>query len=299
MSRAPGMPAQSLNFPVAPPSVRLIQIRDLVYKVAGMFQPDSKLRLLETGCWKRMHVLGVTTLQDYYQCLIRMPTCEAELVALLNEITVGETYFFRNQPQLDALRSVVFPRIVEAKSKTANRHLRIWSAGCSTGEEAYTLSMVLREELDGQLQGWTFEILATDLNQRSIVHAEQGLYGEYSTRHLSEHFRRKYFVSSGENLQINADVKTFVNFSRLNFLDDAGMVLLAHLDVIFCCNVLIYFHGAAKGRVVQHFYDSLLPHGYLFLGQSESLYGVNEDFRLVHMSSATAYVKSAVPPVQI
>ena len=103
-----------------------------------------------------------------------MPTCEAELVALLNEITVGETCFFRNQPQLDALCGVVIPRIVEAKSKTANRHLRIWSAGCSTGEEAYTLAMVLREELDRQLQKWTFKIMATDLNQRSIAHAEQG-----------------------------------------------------------------------------------------------------------------------------
>jgi chemotaxis protein methyltransferase CheR len=219
-------------------------------------------------------------------------------VALLNEITVGETCFFRNQPQLDALHSVVFPRIVQAKSTTSNRHLRIWSAGCSTGEEAYTLSMVLRGELDGQLQGWTFEILATDLNQRSIVHAERGLYGEYSTRHLSENFREKYFVSSGKNLQINADVKPFVKFNRLNFLDDARMVLLAGLDLIFCCNVLIYFHGAAKGRVVQHFYNSLLPHGYLFLGQSESLYGVNEDFHLVHMSSATAYAKSGTLPVQ-
>jgi len=299
LSRATAIPAQSLNFPVAPPSARLIQIRDLVYKVAGLFQPDSKLRFLETGCWKRMQALGVTTLQDYHQCLIRMPTSEAELVALLNEITVGETCFFRNPPQLDALRNVVFPRIVQARSMTSNRHLRVWSAGCSTGEEAYTLSMVLREELDGQLQGWTFEILATDLNQRSIVHAEQGLYGEYSTRHLSESFRKKYFVPSGKNLQINADVKTSVTFNRINFLDDANMVLLTDLDVIFCCNVLIYFHGASKERVVRHFYDSLLPHGYLFLGQSESLYGVNDDFHLVHMSSATAYVKSTAPPVQI
>jgi chemotaxis protein methyltransferase CheR len=257
-----------------------------------MFQPDNKLRLLESGCWKRMHILGVTTLQDYYQSLTRVPMCEAELAALLDEITVGETFLFRNQPQLDALRSVVLPRIVEAKSKTSNRHLRVWSAGCSTGEEAYTLSMVLREELKGQLQGWTFEILATDLNQRSIVHAEQGVYGEYSTRNLSEYFRQKYFVSCGNNLQINAEVKTCVRFSRVNFLDDASMVMLGHLDLIFCCNVLIYFHGAAKGHVVQHFYNNLLAHGYLFLGHSESLYGVSEDFRLVHMSSATAYVKS-------
>ena len=293
MSRAIVTPAQSLNYPVAQPSARLVQIRDLVYKVAGMFQPDSKLRLLESGCWKRMHVLGVTTLQDYYQCLNRMPTCEVELVALLNEITVGETSFFRNQPQLDALRDVVLPRLIEAKAKTANRHLRIWSAGCSTGEEAYTLSMVLREELEGQLRGWTFEIMATDLNQRSIVHAEQGLYGDYSTRNLSEYFRRKYFVAHGKNLQINAELKPFIKFSRMNFLDDASMVMLSDLDLIFCCNVLIYFHGAAKGRVVRHFYNNLLPHGCLFLGHSESLYGVNDDFRLVHMSSATAYVKSA------
>lgn len=290
------MPAQSPAYSDAPPSARLVQIRDLVYKVAGMFQPDSKLRFLESRCWKRMHVLGVTTLRDYYQCLTRMPTCEAELVALLNEITIGETCFFRNQPQLDALHSIVLPRIFKAKCKTSNRHLRIWSAGCSTGEEAYTLSMMLREELDAQPKEWILEIIATDLNQRSIAHAEQGLYGEYSTRNLSEYFRQKYFVSCGNNLQINAEVKTFVKFSRLNFLDDASMVLLANLDLIFCCNVLIYFHGAAKERVVQHFYDNLLPHGYLFLGQSESLYGVNEDFRLVHMSFATAYVKSTSTP---
>jgi len=301
--RAAVTPAPSLNYPVAPASAGLIQIRDLIYKVAGMFQPDSKLRLLESGCRKRMQILGVTTLQGYYQCLSRAPTSEAELVALLNEITVGETCFFRNQPQLDALSSVVLPRIIEVKSKISNPHLRIWSAGCSTGEEAYTLAMVLREELDGQLQRWTFEILATDLNERSIVHADQGIYGEYSTRNLSAYFRQKYFVSCGNNLQINPEVKTFVRFRRANLLDDANLVLRADLDLIFCCNVLIYFHGAAKERVVQHFYNNLLPHGYLFLGHSESLYGVNEDFRLVHMPSATAYVKSekrsTAPAVQI
>jgi len=280
----------------APPSAQLIKIRDLVYRVAGMFQPDSKLPLLASRCSKRMQALGVATLQDYYRWLTVNPASQAELVALLNEITVGETCFFRNQPQFDALRSIVLPRIVEAKSKMSIRHLRIWSAGCSTGEEAYTLGMILREEASSRLQGWTFEILATDLNERSVAHAEQGLYGEYSTRNLPEYFRQKYFVSCQDNLQINAELKTYVKFSRVNFLDDSSMLLMKDLDVIFCCNVLIYFHGAAKGSVIQHFYNNLLPHGYLFLGHSESLYGLNDDFRLVHLPSATAYVKSENNP---
>jgi chemotaxis protein methyltransferase CheR len=297
LSPATARPAESSLSLGAPPSAQLLQIRDLVYRVAGIFQPDSKLGLLESRCRKRMQILGVTTFQDYYRCLTVKPATQAELVALLNEITVGETFFFRNQPQLDALRNIVLPRIVEEKAKMSARHLRIWSAGCSTGEEPYTLCMMLLEELTGQLKGWTFEILATDLNELSVAHAEQGLYGEYSTRTLPEHFRQKYFVACGENLQINAELKNYVKFSRLNFLDDPGMAFINDLDVIFCCNVLIYFHGAAKNRVIQHFYDNLLPHGYLFLGHSESLYGVNEDFRLVHLPSATAYVKSEKRPL--
>ena len=297
MSHARARSAESSLSLGGPPSIQLIQIRDLVYRVAGMFQPDSKLRILESRCWKRMQALGVATLQDYYRWLSACPANQTELVALLNEITVGETFFFRNQPQLDALHNIVLPRIVVAKSKTSTRHLRIWSAGSSTGEEPYTLSMMLLEELTGQLKGWTFEILATDLNQISVAHAEQGLYGEYSTRNLPEHFRQKYFVSCGESLQIDAELKSHVKFSRVNLLDDSKMVFIKDLDVIFCCNVLIYFHGAAKGRVVQHFYNNLLSHGYLFLGHSESPYAVNEDFRLVHLPSATAYVKLEKRPL--
>ena len=199
MSPATARPAESSLNLGAPPSAQLIKIRDLVYRVAGMFQPDSKLPLLESRCSKRMQALGVATLQDYYRWLTVNPASQAELVALLNEITVGETCFFRNQPQLDALRSIVLPRIVEAKSKMSTRHLKIWSAGCSTGEEAYTLGMILREETGSRFQGWTFEILATDLNERSVLHAKQGLYGEYSTRNLPEYFRQKYFVSCGDS----------------------------------------------------------------------------------------------------
>ena len=292
MTSTTSMPLRSAAAPEGPPSPQLVRIRDLVYQVAGIFQPDNKLRLLEDRCHKRMATLGVASLPDYYECLTTKPIRQVELVSLLNEITIGETCFFRNQPQLDALRNVVLPRILESRKNMALRHLRIWSAGCSTGEEPYTLSMMLMEEQASRLTGWTFEIVATDLNERSVAHAKQGTYGTYSTRNLTPYFKQKYFRASGENLTVNAEVKAHVNISRLNLLDDVRMAFLKGFDIIMCCNVLIYFDVLSKRRVIQHFYNNLLPHGYLFLGHSESLYGVSDDFRLVHLPSATAYIKS-------
>lgn len=286
-------PMRAAEKPVGAPNPVLVQLRDLVYQVAGIFQPDNKLRLLEDRCAKRMGVLGVSSLRDYYECLTVRPIRQAELINLLNEITIGETCFFRNQPQLDALRHIVLPRIVEARAKLALRHMRIWSAACSTGEEPYTLSMIMLEELAGKLKGWTYEVIATDLNERSIAQAKNGLYGGYSTRNLPPYFRQKYFTARGNELHVNANAREKVTFNRVNFLDDSKMAFIKGLDVIFCCNALIYFDIGSKRRVIQHFYNNLLPHGYLFLGHAESLYGVTDDFQLVHLPSATAYVKLA------
>ena len=271
---------------------QLVRIRDLIYQVAGIFQPDNKLLLLQDRCAKRMKMLGMATLYEYYECLTVKPMRQAEITSLLNEITIGETCFFRNQPQLDAIRNVVLPKILETKSKLPLRHLRIWSAGCSTGEEPYTLSILMLEEMVGRLKGWTFEILATDLNQKSLAHAADGVYGTYSTRNLTTHFRNKYFNPHGDGLYVLPEVKARVNFNRVNLSDDSRMAFIKGIDLIMCCNVLIYFDGASKRRVIQHFYNNLLGHGYLLLGHSESLYGISDDFRLVHLPSATAYVKS-------
>ena len=228
--------------------------------------------------------------------------CHGGRLELAGGITIGETCFFRNQPQLDALRNIVMARIVEARANMALRHLRIWSAGCSTGEEPYTLSMMLLEETAGKLQGWTFEILATDLNERSIAHCKRGSYGDYSTRNLTPYFRQKYFTERGDELVVNPEVKAQVNFTRVNLQDSAPMSFIEGIDVILCCNVLIYFDVTSKRRVIQHFYNSLLPRGYLFLGHSESLFGVSDDFRLVHLPAATAYIKPEkrpLPPLEV
>jgi chemotaxis protein methyltransferase CheR len=274
-----------------PPDPELVRIRDLVYQTAGIFHPDTKLRLLFDRCGRRMKELNTPSLRDYFSCLTVKPNRQAELVSLLNEITIGETCFFRNQAQLEALIQVVIPKIIAAKAQLPIRRLRIWSAGCSTGEEPYTLSMLLLEEAQRQLKGWIVEILATDLNERSLAHAGEAVYGTYSTRNLSAHYRGKYFAPVADQLQVQPPVRSGVTFSRLNLSDDSRMSSMQGMDVIFCCNVLIYFDLASKRKVIQHFYNNLLPDGHLFLGQSESLYGVTDEFRLVHLPGATAYVK--------
>ena len=275
----------------SPPDPELVRIRDLIYQVAGIFHPDTKLRLLFDRCGRRMKELKAASLREYFEHLTLKPTRQTELIALLNEITIGETCFFRSQPQLDALRQIILPKIVAAKAGLPIPRLRIWSAGCSTGEEPYTLSMVTKEESQ-RLQDWTVEILATDLNEHSLAHACNASYSAYSTRYVTPLYQQKYFVPVGNELQLQLSARKGVSFTRLNLSDDARMALMTGMDLIFCCNVLIYFDIASKRRVIEHFYKNLLPHGYLFLGQTESLYGVNDQFRLIHLPGATAYVRS-------
>jgi len=274
----------------------LYRIRDLIYRAAGIFQPDTKLRLVADRCGRRMQELGVKTPRDYLDRLTQPGFGRDEMVKLLNEITIGETCFFRHQPQLDALKSIVWPRIINARASIPVKKLRIWSAGCSTGEEAYTLALLLLEESGSLFKGWTFEIQATDLNERSLEHAKLALYDNYSVRNVSPHFRQKYFTAAGERFQLSPAVKGLVTFSRLNLVEDARMLLMKGMDLIFCANVLIYFDLTSKRRVIQHFYSNLQPHGYLFLGHSESLFGVCDQFKLVHFPSATGYMKSQPQP---
>ena len=270
----------------------LYQIRDLIYQIAGILQPDHRLEFLEKRCQKRMAIVGAGTLQDYYDFLTRSANRNAELTELLNEITIGETFFFRNLTQIEALRKVILPAIVENKRRLPFSKLRVWSAGCSTGEEAYTMAILFLEESAGILKNLKFEVVATDLNERSLEKARAGVYGDYATRNLSAYLQEKYFTRAGNLLAVKDTVKSMVQFSRVNLLDDAKMIFMKNMDVIFCCNVMIYFDGAARKKVVQHYYNNLLPKSYLFLGHSESLFGINDQFRLVHFPGATAYYKA-------
>jgi len=271
------------------------QIRDLVYKVSGIYKSEEKLYLLADGCGRRMKELGTRTPRDYWDQLTRHPMRDGELRQLLNEITIGETCLFRSQPQLDALRKVILPQIVAEKNKQLTKKLRIWSAGCSTGEESYTLAMNMLEEGERLLKGWTVEILATDLNDRSIEAAKAGIYGDYAVRNTSEYYKRKYFSRLDERqLQVCPAVRKLITFSRLNLQDDSKMLLMTGMDLIFCCNVLIYFDGVSKSKVINHFFSTLNGGGYFFLGTSESLMKLNQQFHLVHFPGTIAYWKPSL-----
>ena len=271
------------------------QIRDLVYKVSGIYQLEEKLYLLADSCGRRMKHLNLKTPRDYWDRLTAHANRDAELRQLLNEVTIGETCLFRSQPQIDALRQVILPEIVNERSKQIVKRLRIWSAGCSTGEEAYTLAMIVLEEKDRLFKEWTVEILATDLNDNSVETAKAGIYGDYALRSTTEYFKRKYFTRADEKkLQVQQEVKKLVSFSRLNLQDDSKMLFMKGMDLIFCCNVLIYFDGPSKSKVVDHFFSNLNSGGYFFLGTSESLLKLNDKFHLVHFPGAIAYWKPSL-----
>lgn len=271
------------------------QIRDLVYKVSGIYKADEKLYLLADGCVRRMKVMGAKSSRDYWDYLTANPSRDGELRQLLNEITIGETCLFRSQPQLDAVRKVILPEIVVEKTKQITKRLRIWSAGCSTGEESYTLAMNMMEESEKLLKGWTVEILATDLNDRSVETAKAGIYGDYALRNTTDYYKRKYFTTLDEKkLQVRPEVKKLITFSRLNLQDDSKMLFMKGMDLIFCCNVLIYFDGASKAKVVNHYYTNLNFGGYFFLGTSESLLNLNDKFHLVHFPGSIAYWKPSL-----
>jgi chemotaxis protein methyltransferase CheR len=272
-----------------------LKIRDVIYQNSGIYQSEEKLYLLAARCGRRMSALKMKTPADYLQYLADRKTKDPELRLLLNEITIGETYMFRSPPQLEALKTVILPQLIAAKSAIGFKRLRLWSAGCSTGEEAYTLAMFLLEESVRTLSGWTFDILATDLNDNSLAAAKAGIYGEYALRSTTELLRKKYFRPHDEKkLQATDQLKSIIRFDRVNLNDDSKMLFQKGMDVVFCCNVLIYFDLVSKRKVVEHFHSNLMPGGYLFLGHAESLYQVDNRFHLVHFPGTIGYWK---PPI--
>jgi chemotaxis protein methyltransferase CheR len=272
-----------------------VQIRDLVYKVSGIYQLEEKLYLLVDACARRMKATAVGTAREYWDHLTAHPGRENEIRMLLNEVTIGETCLFRSVPQLEALRKVILPEMVGEKTKQIMKRMRIWSAGCSTGEEPHTLAISMLEESEGLLKGWNTEIVGTDLNDRSVEACKAGVYGDYALRNTPEAIKRKYFTPADDRkLQARPEVKKLITVSRLNLKDDSKILFMKGMDLIFCCNVLIYFDAASKTRVIEHFYSNLNFGGYLFLGTSESLLGLNDKFHVVHFPGAIGYWKPSL-----
>jgi chemotaxis protein methyltransferase CheR len=265
-------------------------LRDFIYNLCGMYFHTTKKYFLESRLSKRIEATRTKTAMDYYG-LLKSPRGGEELRFLLDEVTTNETYFFRCVPQLNAIETKFLPEIIEAKSKMGFRKLRIWSAASSSGEEAYTLAMILLEKRATILKDWIIEIIGTDINETVVAQAKEGVYNAYSVRNVPDLYKKKYLKEEGGKFILSPEVKKFVTFNKMNLYDDTKMVFMKSFDFIFCANVLIYFDLASKSKVVQHFYNNLQPYGYFFVGQSESLHGVNDKFKTVHFPGGFGYKK--------
>ena len=267
-------------------------LRDYIYNFCGIYFHTGRKYFLESRISRRMEARGINDYMEYFKLLRSGPDSSGELKQLLIEITTNETCFFRNTQQISAFERQFLPEIVEAKKKIGFRKIRIWSAGSSSGEEPYTFAMLLLEKRASLLKDWIVEIVGTDISEKVLAQARDGVYNKYAVRNMPEFYRKKYFKEeAGGTFIIAPEAKKLVTFSNLNLYDDSRMVFMKSFDIIICSNVLIYFDSAAKAKIVQHYYNNLQPYGYFFLGQSESLHSINDKFKTIHFPGGFAYKK--------
>jgi chemotaxis protein methyltransferase CheR len=270
------------------------ELRSFLYDRSGLHFGDNKKFLIENRLQKRLAERGMERFEPYLRLLQSTPGVAGELLELLDAVTTHETSFFRNQPQLEAFRRRVLPEVIERQTGKGRKALRIWSAACSSGEEPYTLAMLVLEVLGPEIKRWSVQILGTDIAQSVLEKARGAAYNRYSFRSAPAYYIQKYFEVEGQDLfHLKDEPKSLVNFQLLNFADDARMRVMRGYQIVFCRNALIYFDKPAKRRFVAHFTRALDPGGYFFAGHSESLHGVSDELKLIHFPGALAYRKPA------
>lgn len=258
----------------------------LIYAESGIFLKDTKITLLSNRLRKRLQALSLDSFSDYYEYIQRLSDKTKELEQLIDVVSTNETYFFRNERQFDALVQHCLPDIAKKK---ANKKLRIWSAGCSTGEEPYTIAICVLESMH-LFPGWEVEIIATDIAPSVLDFARKGEYSGRRIEKVAPAVLEKYFTQDRqypELFTIKERARKPVTFHYLNLFKNPYP---RDLDIIFCRNVMIYFDREYQRRLVAGFAGALLKSGYLFIGHSETLHSISEDFVYVKLLDSPVYV---------
>ena len=258
------------------------KIRDLIYNESGIHFSDSNRTILESRLRERLKILNLTTAREYYDKLTRN---EGVLKDFLDSVTTNLTRFFRNQAHYDTFINYVIPDLVERKRSLGQKKISIWSAGCSTGEEPYTNAMVLKEHLPPDFE---IDIVASDLSLKSLMKAKEGFYLNNRVSGIEEKYLKKYFIQKENGYQIKPEIGNLIRFDYHNLKFGSTH---RNLDVVFCRNVLIYFDEAAQKNVIDNFWDSMSSHSYLFIGHSESLFGMDTQFKFIKTDWACIYGK--------
>ncbi|MCL2043738.1 MAG: protein-glutamate O-methyltransferase CheR [Treponema sp.] len=256
--------------------------RAYIYEQSGITFTPANRAILESRLKERLREKGISSVGNYFSTI---STDKEELKGFLDSITTNLTRFFRNQPQFDALEKYVIPELINIKKASANNTIRIWSAGCSTGEEPYTIAMLLSTILP---VGWKYEILASDLSLKCLMTAKEGFYNESRIVGIPDNYLVKFFDKVGDGYKVKADIQANINFDYHNLKNESGH---RGYDVVFCRNVIIYFDEAAQLAVINRFWDAMASKSYLFIGHSESLFGMNTKFEFIKTEWATLYRK--------
>jgi chemotaxis protein methyltransferase CheR len=261
------------------------QFSDLIYAECGVHISLDKRLFLESRLKKRMDELGIQSGREYFAFVTSTRNKFHELPTLLDALMICETSFFRNGPQFELLRNVVLPEVIAKKEPAGSRLLRVWSAGCSTGQEPYSAAITLLEAV-GNPTPWTLRVFASDLSFTALERAQSGVYRQDQMKNVNPYLLKKYFQEEGAGYAVKEEVKRLVTFDYHNLKNDNG---LRNLDAIFCRNVMIYFDQEEQQRLVERFAKCLVPGGYLFIGHAESLQWLSNRFAMIHKDKGIAY----------
>ena len=272
-----------LNIPLMDDTFR--NIRDYIFDLCGIYISDNKKYLIENRLAKILTENKLNSFEEYLK-FIKICKNGNNHSRLIDAITTNETYFFREPDQLNIFISEILPKI--SNQKPEHQNIRIWSSACSSGEEPYTISMMLKEKL---LDLSKYEIYGSDISEGVLSSAAKGVYSSYSVRNVPEAYLKKYFTSNGDCSILDSSIKKSIIFKRINLIDSKNINLIRGVDVIFCRNMLIYFNIKSKQKVISHLYDCLNPGGYLFVGASESLHNVTRAFRPSVINKVIIYKK--------
>ncbi len=266
--------------------------RKYIYEICGIYFQDNKKYLLESRLQKRINYLNLPSFETYLDYLKYNPLGSFERKHLYNAITINETFFFRNPQQFSAITDHILPDVINEKLKARQNRVKIWSAASSTGDEAYTLAILINELFTVKYPSIAFEIVGTDIDDKVIETAKQAVYKEYSIRNTPPKYLSKYFTREEDQFYVlDPKIRNMVRFKNLNLYDAAGMSTMTNYDLIICANVLIYFDHESKKKVLNGLYNSLSNVGYLLIGYSESLMSITQNFKSVNFPKATAYKK--------
>lgn len=261
---------------IAMSSEQFTRLSQIIYDRSGIHFPESKQYILESRLSHRLRELEMDDFDQYLAYLTMGPYQMDEFQEMFNRITINETSFFRNDAQLAVFEHQILPELLESRS--SNKRLRIWSAACSTGEEPFTLAMLIDRTLGVRQNDWHIEILGTDISEKALKVAQSGVYNNYAVRSTPSLIKDRYFTVEGRDYRLNENIRQMVNYERHNLKDRMAAKRHGTWDVIFCRNVLIYFDDDMKKNVISMFANQLAQDGTLFIGHSERIKDLTTDF---------------------